>query len=124
MTFTGTFQITDWQEQVEQLLDDGAKLSVATVQQTYTGAIEGSSTVRYQLYYHKNGNAVFHGFETIHVIDNNQPHTLVIKHDGQFENGIASSVFTVIDSYNNQTLLGKTGRFTSMAGGKAAYEIL
>lgn len=123
MKLTGIFQITDWQEQVDQLLADGAKLSVATVQQTYTGDIKGSSTVRYQLCYNKSGNAVFHGFETIHLVENNQTNTLVIKHDGQFADGIASSVFTVIDCQNDQTLLGKTGRFTSMEGGKAAYEL-
>jgi len=121
---TGTFQIIDWQENIEQQLYDGAKLSTALVQQTYSGDLIGSSTVRYQLYYHKNGNALFHGIETISYQLQHETAELVIKHDGRFEHGKASSNFMVLGSSHDATLSGRTGHFTSLEGGKARYQIV
>lgn len=124
MELTGTFQIIDWQENIEQQLHDGAKLSTALVQQTYSGDLIGSSTVRYQLYYHKNGDALFHGFETISYQHQHDTAQLTLKHDGKFEQGVAAGTFTVLDSSHDGRLTGRSGSFTSLEGGRARYQIL
>ena len=51
MQLKGTFQITNWQETVIHSFDSGAKLSKALVSQSYSGDINGSSEVHYQLSY-------------------------------------------------------------------------
>ena len=122
MILKGIFQITDWQESAEKELNAGAKLSTALVQQSYDGDILGSSEVRYNLYYSKDGNAVFNGFEIITFTEDHQDAWLILKHTGKFNNGAASSQFIVIDGSNSR-LLGKTGSFESMDGGKAHYQI-
>lgn len=123
MALTGTFQITDWQESVDNELNDGAKLSNAVVQQTYTGDLTGTSEVRYQLCYDTSGNAIFVGFETLTLTENNEPATLVLQHNGTFKNGVAASEFTIVASSVDETLVGKTGSFASTEGGKANYQI-
>lgn len=123
MPLNGTFQIINWQESIEQQFNEGAKLSIALVQQTYSGDIMGNSMVRYQLYYNKSGNALFQGFETISYQYQQETAQLILKHDGKFEHGIASSTFMVVDSSHDSQLTGRTGSFTSLAGGKARYQI-
>ncbi|MFK3862199.1 DUF3224 domain-containing protein [Pseudoalteromonas rhizosphaerae] len=123
MELKGTFQITDWQETVEQEFEKGKKLSAALVQQAYSGDINGNSEVRYQLYYSESGDALFNGFETITYDKNNEQVLLTIKHDGRFESGIALSEFTIVDSSHENNLVGKSGTFSSIEGGKATYQI-
>lgn len=123
MGLKGTFQITDWQETVEQEFEKGKKLSTALVQQAYSGDINGNSEVRYQLYYSENGDALFNGFETITYDKNDEQVVLILKHDGKFESGIASSKFTIVDSSHECSLIGRSGTFRSIKGGKAIYQI-
>ncbi|KZN50854.1 DUF3224 domain-containing protein [Pseudoalteromonas luteoviolacea] len=120
MKLTGIFQVNDWQESDVALLADGTKISNATVQQTYEGDLIGTSTVHYQLYYDRKGNAVFNGFEVFKYA-NNEENMLVIRHKGQFADGIASSTFTIIDCKDDQGMIGKTGNFTSIEGQKSVY---
>ena len=63
MELAGQFQIQDWQEQAIE--SSSEKLSQAKVKQSYKGALSGTSEVRYQLYYHPEGDAHFNGFEVI-----------------------------------------------------------
>ena len=123
MELKGTFQITDWQETVEQAFEKGKKLSTALVQQAYSGDINGNSEVRYQLYYSESGDALFNGFETIGYDKSDEQIVLTLKHDGKFESGIASSKFTIVDSSHECSLIGKSGSFRSIEGGKAIYQI-
>ena len=124
MPLTGTFQITQWTETVEQELANGTKFSNAIVEQNYEGDLTGTSQVKYQLYYSQDGNAVFNGFETITLASQEQQQTLVLKHDGQFNNGVATSKFTIVASSADKSLIGQSGSFESIEGGKARYAIV
>lgn len=120
MTLKGSFQITNWQESVDQELENGAKLSTAIVQQNYSGDVTGTSEARYQMCYDSSGEARFVGFETITLSSGD---VLVLQHQGTFKQGVASSEFTIVTSYNNKTLLGKNGSFASTEGGQADYHL-
>lgn len=98
-------------------------MSTALVQQAYSGDINGNSEVRYQLYYSESGDAMFNGFETIVYDKSDEQVVLTLKHDGKFESGIASSKFTIVDSSHECSLIGKSGTFRSIEGGKAIYQI-
>lgn len=133
MNITGIFQITNWEESTDQnanTLNDDTKLTSATVKQSYLAAdkldtkkdtIIGESTVHYKMHYFANGNATFVGFEYINGSINNTALTLVLKHDGKFENGKASSKFLILDT-NNETLKKNIGgSFVSGENGQASY---
>lgn len=123
MQLTGTFQITGWDETTEQTFENGAKQNIAQVKQTYTGDIEGNSELKYLMNYHTNGNADFVGFEYIKGQVNDKACEITLKHDGIFESGVASSHFLIVQSTGNESLVGKTGQFTSGEAGKATYQI-
>jgi len=75
------------------------------------------------MYYDADGNAVFNGFELITGTINEQRCNLVLKHDGKFASGVASSEFIILVADKLDMLEGKTGTFTSMEGGQAQYQI-
>lgn len=123
MELTGTFEITSWQESVEKELANGTKLSRANVRQSYTGSLSGESELTYQLCYYTSGNADFVGFETISINTANELEVIVLQHNGCFNNGIATSKFTVVESSHDKTLIGYEGFFRSKENGQADYQI-
>lgn len=123
MQLTGIFQITDWQESTQKQFDNGTKLNIANVSQTYSGDILGKSKITYQLNYQVSGDAHFNGFEYINCVINKLECELVLKHDGQFTNGIASGNFLIISSHPIKQLIGKTGYFKSTSDGQAEYKL-
>ncbi|MDK1287930.1 DUF3224 domain-containing protein [Pseudoalteromonas umbrosa] len=123
MTLTGVFHIDDWQESVAIQLEGTAKLNNATIKQSYDGDIKGTSTVHYQLYYDCKGAAIFNGLEVL-IHSSNEKNTLVIRHKGQFVDGVASSDFVIIDCDYDKDMIGRTGKFESVEGQKAAYKII
>ena len=123
MQIKGSFQITDWQESTEQTFKDGSKRTKASVTQTYSGEMNGTSQVNYQMYYDKQGNAEFNGFEYIELEQNGGSSMLVLKHNGKFEGGLASSNFVVISSSTDECPVHSKGRFVSTQGGNADYQI-
>lgn len=123
MELTGTFEITSWQESVEKELANGTKLNRANVRQSYTGSLSGKSELTYQLCYDTSGNADFVGFETISINTPNELDVIVLQHNGCFNNGIATSKFTVVESSHDKTLIGYEGFFRSKDNGQADYQI-
>ena len=123
MQLKGIFQITNWQESVTQSFDHGAKLSNALVNQSYSGDITGSSEVHYQLSYESTGDACFNGFEFITGNLGDAPCQLTLRHQGNFEQGVAKSQFVIISSTTHAELLGLSGSFMSGEAGQASYLI-
>lgn len=123
MTLNGTFQITGWDETTEQSFDNGAKQNVAKVKQTYSGDIQGSSEVKYLMNYHPDGTADFVGFEYITGQIDDQQSEITLKHDGKFENGVASSDFIIVSCSSAPELIGKIGQFSSGEAGTANYKV-
>lgn len=123
MQLTGIFQIEDWTEEAVETKPDGIKLNTAKVKQSYSGDINGTSTVHYQLLYLPNGQAKFNGYEILEGQIDGQDSTLVLQHKGQFENGIASSQFEIVSSSPIKSLEGKFGEFKSKENKQAQYFI-
>lgn len=123
MTISGTFQIIDWKETILQQLDDKAKLTSAVVKQTYSGTLQGGSETTYLMCYAQDGNATFTGFEVLTSQVDSIDVKLILKHDGKFVDGIASSQFVVLQSIPECKFIGKTGHFTSGEAGQAEYSL-
>jgi hypothetical protein len=119
---TGHFQIKDWQEttQSEHL---GSKRSLAKVKLEYSGDIKGTSELQYLLSYQTDGSATFVGFETIKATVKGISGFLILRHLGQFVNGVASSQFEVMQSSIEDEFIGLKGEFTSGENGMATYLI-
>src|ERR1051325_9630174 len=60
---TGTFEVEDWSEATYHDLGDGAKLTRATVKQTFRGAIEGDACVEFLMTYATAESAFFVGMQ-------------------------------------------------------------
>ncbi|KGK01627.1 DUF3224 domain-containing protein [Thalassotalea sp. ND16A] len=119
----GVFQIINWEEESHQEFEQGGKQSHAKISQSYTGDISGSSSLQYLMNYTEEGKASFVGYETIAATLLGKTGQLVLKHEGIFENGVASSNFIIITANASDELVGisGTGSFTSIEGGKAEY---
>jgi len=126
MKLNGNFQITGWDEHTTQENDNGSKQSTAVVAQTYTGDLKGNSTIHYVMSYQSPQSAVFVGYETIECTIDNKAGTLVLQHQGKFDNGVASSNSTVVENSGTDACLGITGNgnFTAPMGGTAEYEFI
>ncbi|GAC16990.1 hypothetical protein GARC_0008 [Paraglaciecola arctica BSs20135] len=119
---TGQFQIKDWQETTQSEYEEG-KRSLAKVKLEYSGDIVGTSDLQYLLSYQADGSAEFVGFETIQASVNDISGYLILRHLGQFVNGVASSQFEIIQSSIDDNLIGLKGDFTSGENGVAGYTI-
>jgi len=124
-TLKGVFQITGWEETPYVENDDGSKQSHAQITQNYTGGIDGSSELQYLMSYQSSTSAVFVGFETVSGSINGKSGHFVIQHDGTFENGVASSHFTIVPNSGTQDLAGLSGSgsFKSATNGQAKYTL-
>lgn len=120
----GVFQITGWNETPYSEGDNGVKQSYAKVSQSYSGAIEGTSTVHYLMSYQSAGSALFTGFETLTATIEGKTGTVVIQHHGTFEQGVASSSFVIVPGSGKNQWSGLTGSgsFRSTENGQAKYQ--
>jgi len=123
MNIKGIFQITNWNETADKSFSDESKLSTATVNQKYEGDLQGESELKYQMAYSTNGDASFIGLEIFEGTCHGVTSVLVLKHEGQFENGQAKSQFIIINSIHDSKLIGLTGSFESGENGQANYSI-
>ncbi|GAB2890525.1 hypothetical protein GCM10027093_26960 [Paraburkholderia jirisanensis] len=79
----------DWAEQTLTEFNDAMKAANATVTYRYEGGLEGKSTVGYSLLYLSAAKALFAGYEVVSIEGGALQGTLVLRHDGVFENGVA-----------------------------------
>lgn len=137
--FSGTFQITQWNEEAISNQDEvaidgrnqdeatlaGRKQTVAKITQEYMGDLVGTSSLQYVMTYQSEQLALFVGFEQLNVTINGKSGTLVVKHDGTFENGVASSKFVLIPSSGTGgfTNVAGQGTFKSTENGQAKYSL-
>jgi hypothetical protein len=116
-----TFEITSWEEETYEEIDGSAKLTLAKVTQTYTGAITGSSSVRYLMSYTSFGTASFVGIERVTGTIEEKSGTFVLQHVGEFVDGSARSSWTVIGGSGTGALenLRGSGRYATGEKGVA-----
>jgi hypothetical protein len=99
----------DWAEQMVCEIGEGQKMSSAAVTYKYTGALVGESKVGYALLYMTPSKALFSGYETVTIHTGELKGTLVLRHDGVFENGFAQIQAQVVSEAG-------AGAFAGLAG--------
>ncbi|MDG1732797.1 MAG: DUF3224 domain-containing protein [Thalassotalea sp.] len=124
-TFNVTSQITSWDEtNFEEENTEDKKLTLAKVEQQFSGDFIGASKIKYVMSYQNKTQAVFTGFETITVTINGKQGEFIVVHNGKFEQGVASSDFNVVTNSvtGDFTNISGSGSFKSTENGQAEYQ--
>lgn len=82
-----TFAIESWDESTFSEVQEGGKLTRASVEKTYTGDIEGVGHLEYLMVYHLDGSADFFGLERVEGTVGGLTGTFVVEHEGRFAGG-------------------------------------
>jgi hypothetical protein len=107
------FEIASWDETP---LDEGvgvAKLTEALVAKKYAGRIEATSTTKWLMAYAPDTTATFVGIERIKGTVDGKRGSLVLLHDGVFEDGAATATLRIVSGTDE--LEGTTGEGTFRA---------
>ncbi|MDO6568779.1 DUF3224 domain-containing protein [Alteromonas sp. 1_MG-2023] len=125
MNCNGQFTITGWDENILSEKREGVKQTHASITQAYEGSMAGQSDVEFLMSYQTSMLAQFVGFESFVGVIDGRRGTISFKHDGKFENGVASSSFSAIEGSATGELSDCviTGVFESAENGKANYSI-
>lgn len=110
------FQITGWDEKTYQDIEGGAKLSNAKVTQSYSGAIEGTSSIEYLMAYSVHGTATFVGLERVSGTVDGKAGTFVLQHTGAFSEGKARSTWSIVPGSGTGALASLRGKGSYIAG--------
>ena len=93
---TATFRVTEWEERPFDEMDNGPKLTRATVTKTFQGDIEGEGSVEYLMTHLSENQASFVGLERIVGRVAGRAGTFVLQHVGTFEHGTAKATWFVV----------------------------
>ncbi|PAJ79954.1 DUF3224 domain-containing protein [Burkholderia ubonensis] len=86
----------NWVEQTLSEFGDGRKMASAAVTYQCEGGFDAVSSVTYSLVYLTPSTALFSGFEAITVASGGLQGALILRHDGVFENGVATIEASVV----------------------------
>ncbi len=107
---TGTFEGKSWDEKPYAESDGGRKLVRASVTNVYHGDIEGEGTLEYLMFYPESGGVPFIGMELIVGRIGDRSGSLVLQHDGVYENGTAKATWSVVPGSGTGDLRGLRGQ--------------
>ncbi len=114
--YKASFQITSWNEETVGEEKDGSTVKRAVVTQTYKGDMEGTGTVSYVMFYRDQKTADFIGFEQFEGEVKGKNGAFVMRHDGVFKDGKASSDWIIEIGSGSGELDGITGDGSFKAG--------
>jgi hypothetical protein len=106
---TGTFDGTSWNEMSFSEVEGGAKLTRASVTNTFQGDIEGEGTLEYLLIYRDDGSCSFIGAERVVGRVGDRSGSFVLQHSGIFEGGAAKGSWSVVPGTATGDLRGLRG---------------
>src|SRR5438477_7731508 len=106
---TGTFEVKSWNEKPYEEIGEGAKLTRASVTQSFQGDIEGEGTVEYLMMYPNEKFASFVGMHRLVGRVGGQSGSFVLQLSGTFEGGLAKADWFVVAGSGTGELLGLRG---------------
>lgn len=123
MRAEGTFEIAGWDEDTYTELDDDRKLSQAEVTQNFSGDIEGSGSVRWQMCYRPDGTADWVGMQHVDGRIGDRSGSFVLRTAGTFDGAKAAGEWTVVTGSGTGALetLSGSGRMDAPLGTAATY---
>jgi len=122
---TGTFTIKGWDEQPYAEAEGAAKLTHARVTTTYSGELEGEGVAGLLMVYDQ-ADATYAGYERCTGTLGGRSGSFVLRLDGGFEQGAATTRWTVVTGTGTGDLAGLEGEggYVAKQGDpEVAYEL-
>ncbi len=121
----GSFELASWDEETYEELDGGAKLTRASVTQSFAGEVEGEGAVQWLMAYRADGTAHFVGLQRIRGAIGGRKGTFVLDTSGEFDGQSATWTGAVISGSGTDELTGLSGdaTFGAPQGPKATFEL-
>jgi hypothetical protein len=111
----GTFKVTGWDENTYEELDGKEKLTKASMAFGYAGDLEAAGKSETLMFYRADGTAVYTGLEHIVGRLGDRSGGFVLRAEGAFEGGAATTTWQVIDGSGTGELRGIRGTGKSVA---------
>jgi hypothetical protein len=106
---TAVFEIKTWDEKPYQEIEDGSKLTRASVTKTYRGDITGEATSESLMFYRADGSAVFAALERVVGAIGGRTGSLVLQVSGTYRDRTATCDCTVVPDSGTGELRGLHG---------------
>lgn len=124
MQGTAIFKITSWQEHPFAEMEDGAKLTRASIGKSYSGEIVGEGILEYLMVQHADGSARFMGYEQVSGRVGDRQGGFVFQHSGVYENGEMRQDSIVMSGTATGELAGLQGKGSISAGHQQEYPMV
>src|SRR5215216_1860436 len=107
---TGTFKIQGWDEKPSAEIEDGRKLTQASVRQAFAGDVEGEGTVEWLMCYRPDETADFVGLQRIvGRIGDRSGSFVLLQTEGTFDGQEAKGRLSVVPGSGTGELEGLRG---------------
>ncbi len=116
------YTIAGWNEETVKEFE-GGKITRATINKIYTGAIEGEGTQVYIMTYKPGGAVDFYGYEWINGTIDGRTGGFALREEGVYKGTVAEAEFHVIPGTGVGALAGITGSGSYSLGHAEVYSI-
>ena|SRR5215472_15416580 len=116
-TATGKFSVLSWDEETYTELDDGGKLTRARVTFGFSGDLEAQGEWNALMCYRQDGSAAFTGYQRTAGTLAGRAGSFVLRADGTFDDGVATTNWQVVDGSASGELRGLRGTGSAVAPG-------
>ena len=121
------FEIGSWDETpFEDGDSDGeqeTKLTEALVKKSYSGDIDGTSTTKWLMAYAEDKSATYVGIEHITGTFGDRRGGLVLMHDGEFADGVATAVMHIVSGTGELAGATGSGKFRADPAGSVSLDL-
>ena len=117
------FEVASWDETPFEGGDEAAKLTEALVSKRYNGDIEGTSTTKWLMAYSPDKSALFVGIEHIVGTIGGKKGGIVLLHDGEYRDGVASAVLRIASGTDELADATGTGKFRADPAGSVTLDL-
>ncbi len=111
----GTFKVNGWDENTYQELDGKEKLTKASMVFGYAGDVDGTGKSEALMFYREDGTAAYTGLERFVGQVGGRSGSFVLRADGVFEDGAATTNWQVVDGSGSGELRGLRGTGQAVA---------
>jgi Protein of unknown function (DUF3224) len=111
----GTFKVMAWDENAYEELDGKQKLTKASMAFGYAGDLEGTGKSETLMFYREDGTAAYTGLERFVGQIGGRSGSFVLRADGAFDGGAATTTWQVVDGSGAGGLHGIRGTGKAVA---------
>ena len=117
------FEIASWDETPFEDGGDSTKLTEALVSKRYEGDVKGTSTTKWLMAYSPDKSALFVGIEHITGTIGGKTGGIVVLHDGEYRDGVASAELRVASGTGGLADVAGTGKFRADPAGSMTLDL-